>query len=167
MGQCNAQTNVSPSHVVPTLVPQSTPRGLELIKSCAKFYANGVGVVKPTLQLSHRVGAALNRPATRQTLVAKPRISIVAVMYSFVLPSLALAAIVWGAATGPARGPEVAAGDSGVGSVKGASQSITAPRNRQAAAAAQTFSNAQSDIIIHKVKTEPIDGRYLETSGPR
>ena len=40
------------------LTLQTTLRGLELIKSCAKFYANGVGMAKPTVQLSHRSGAA-------------------------------------------------------------------------------------------------------------
>ena len=164
MGQCDAQTNVGPSGVAPELVRQSTAqlpgpcmtakkeltlqttlRGLELIKSCAKFYANGVGMAKPTVQLSHRSGAAWNRPATRQTsasLAAKPSISTVAVMCSLILPSLALAAIVWAVATGVA-GP-----------------AITAPRNRQAAAAAETFSNAESDIIIHTVKTVPIEGAW-------
>ena len=179
MGQCDAQTNVSPSGVAPELVRQSTaqlpgpcmpakkeltlqttPRGLELIKSCAKFYANGVGMAKPTVQLSHRAGAAWNRPATRQTsasLAAKPSISTLAVMCSLILPSLALAAIVCAAATGVAGRPEVAAGDAGV---KETNPAITAPRNRQAAAAAKTFSNAESDIIIHTVKTVPIEGAW-------
>ena len=78
MRQCNAQTNARPSGVVPTRVDQSTAqvpittkkepllqptaRGLELIKSCAKFYANGVGVAKPTIQLLHPVGTALISP---------------------------------------------------------------------------------------------------------
>src|SRR6476659_9662312 len=112
MSQCNAQTNARPSGVVPVRGDQSTAqistatkkeplvqptaRGLELIKSCAKFYANGVGVAKPTIQLSHPVAAALNQHATRQTFpsqVSKPSISTVAVMCSFllILPSLALA----------------------------------------------------------------------------
>ena len=177
MRQCDAQTNVSPSGVAPELVRQSTaqlpgpcmppkkelasqttPRGLELIKSCAKFYANGVGMAKPTVQLSHR--AALNRPATRQTsasLAAKPSISTLAVICSLILPSLALAAIVWAAATGVAGRPEVAAGNAGV---KATNPAIMAPRNRQAGAAAQTFSNAESDIIIHTVKTVPIEGAW-------
>ena len=75
MSQCNAQTNSRLPGVVPTRVDQSTAqvpittkkepllrptaRGLELIKSCAKFYANGVGVAKPPIQLSHYMGAAL------------------------------------------------------------------------------------------------------------
>ena len=96
MGQCNAQTNACPSGVVPRRVDQSTAqepittkkepllqpatRGLELISSCAKFYANGVVVAKPAIQLSPV--AALNQPAMRQmcpSKVSKPSISTVAV----------------------------------------------------------------------------------------
>ena len=32
--------------------PQLTARGLELINSCAKFYANGAGVVKPRVEIA-------------------------------------------------------------------------------------------------------------------
>ena len=182
MSQCNAQTNARPSGVVPARGDQSTAqvpttpkkeplvqptaRGLELIKSCAKFYANGVGVAKPTIQLSHPVAAALNQPATRQTFpsqVSKPSISTVAVMCSFllILPSLALAAIMWwGATSGVVGGPEVAAGDASAISTQSAN-----PRNLTAVATEQTVSNAGSEIIIHKVKTQPIDGSALELTG--
>ena len=184
MDQCNAQTNFSPS-VVPTLIinqstarlsrtctttqtePPSQPtlRGLELIKSCAKFYENGVGVAKPTAQLSHPLGATVNLPATGQTSPSrlfKPSISTAAVMCSFflVLPSLALATIVWWGATknGTVGGPEVAADDASAVSAQLGNPAITPLRNLQGAAAAQTVANAQSDIIIHKVKTQPITG---------
>lgn len=182
MRQCNAQTNARPSGVVPVRGDQSTAqvstttkkeplaqptaRGLELIKSCAKFYANGVGMAKPTLQLSHSVGAALNQPATRQAFpsrVSKPSISTVAVMCSFllILPSLALAAIMWwGATSGAAGGPEAVAGDASAISTQSAN-----PRNLTAAATEQNVSNAGSEIIIHKVKTQPIDGSALELTG--
>ena len=182
MRQCNAQTNARPSGVVPVRGDQSTAqvsattkqeplaqptaRGLELIKSCAKFYANGVGTAKPTLQLSHSAGAALNQPATRQAFpsrVSKPSISTVAVMCSFllILPSLALAAIMWwGATSGAAGGPEAVAGDASAISTQSAN-----PRNLAAAATEQTVSNAGSEIIIHKVKTQPIDGSALELTG--
>jgi len=145
---------------------QPTARGLELVESCAKFYANGVGTAKPTLQLSHSAGAALNQPATRQAFpsrVSKPSISTVAVMCSFllILPSLALAAIMWwGATSGAAGGPEAVAGDASAISTQSAN-----PRNLTAAAAEQTVSNAGSEIIIHKVKTQPIDGSALESTG--
>jgi hypothetical protein len=137
----------------PTL--QTTQRGIELIKSCAKFYANGVGVAKPTVELSH--GVSLARPATRQASTpraAKSSISAVAVACSFVLPGLALAAIVWAATTG-AGGPDLAAGDAGA---KATSPAIAAPRNQQSVATAQTSPNSVSDIVIHKVKTVPIGG---------
>ena len=167
MGECSAQTKVSPSGTTAQNELQTTLRGLELIKSCAKFYANGAGVAKPTVKLSHPLDAALNGPATRQTspsLVAKPSISTAAVLGPFVLASLALAAIVWAAATGAAGAPKAASGDASAASVKAASP-ITAPLNREAAAASQTFATAQSDIIIHKVKTQPIHGAAWE--GPR
>ncbi len=160
MSQCNAQTNARPSG--PLL---QTARGLELIKSCAKFYTNGVGVAKPTLQFSHPLGVALNQPAARQMFpsqVSKQSISAVAVMGSFflVLASLAFAAITWWVATrGVAGGTEVAAGE--------ASAISTQSANLKAAATAQTVSNTQSDIIIHKVKTQPIDRGALESNGSR
>jgi hypothetical protein len=71
MSQCNAQTDARRFGVVPTRVDQNTAqvpittkkepllqpttRGLELIKSCAKFYANGVGVVKQTIGFTDRI----------------------------------------------------------------------------------------------------------------
>lgn len=181
MRQCNAQINARPSGVVPVPGDQSaaqlsittekeplaqpTARGLELIKSCAKFYANGVGTATPTLQLS------LNQRATEQTFpaqVSKTSIGTVAVMCSFllILPSLALAAIMWwGATSGVAGGQEVAAGDASAISTQSANPGIAPPRNLAAATAAQTVSNAQSDIIVHKVKTQAIDGGALESAG--
>lgn len=183
MRQCNAQIKARPSGVVPVRGDQSTAqlstttkeeplaqptaRGLELIKSCAKFYANGVGTATPTLQLSHSVSTALNQRATAQTFpsqVSKTSISTIAVMCSFllILPSVALAAIMWwGATSGVAAGPEVASAIS----MQSANPGIAPPRNLTAAAAAQTVSNAQSDIIIHKVKTQAIDGGALESAG--
>lgn len=165
MGECSAQTKVSASGTTAQNELHTTLRGLELIKSCAKFYANGAGVAKPAVKLSHRLDAALNGPSTRQTsppLVAKPSISTAAVLGPFVLASLALAAIVWAAATGAAGAPKAASGDASAAPVI---SPITAPLNREAAAASQTFAAAQSDIIIHKVKTQPIHGAAWE--GPR
>jgi hypothetical protein len=179
MGRCNAQTNTSAS-VVPKLIDdQSTarltetyaitkiespsqprPRGLELINSCAKFYANGTGVVKPRVQIAHLGGATLDEPPTRQTSqsgLSKASIGTVAAMCSvlLVLPGLALATIVWWAATSrSARGPEVAAGTASAVTVQSGSVAATL----RTSAAAQTASNDQSGIIIHKVKTQPITG---------
>ena len=167
MGECSAQTKVSPSRTTVQNELQTTLRGLELIKSCAKFYENGAGVAKPNVKLSHRCDAALNAPVTRQTSplrFAKPSISTAAVLGSFALASLALAAIVWAAATGAAGAPKAASGDVSAASVKAASP-ITASLNREEVAELQTFATAQSDIIIHKVKTQPIRGATWE--GPR
>jgi len=176
MGQCNAQTNnSSSSDVVSKLIigqgtarlsrtstrtkkespSQPTLRGLELIKSCAKLYENGVGVAKPTIQLSHSMGAAAYKPATRQTSpsrLSKASIGTIVVMCScfLVLPGLALATIVWcGATKGEAiRGSELAASD----------LSAVSARTLQAATGAKAVSNEQSDLIIHKVKTQLITG---------
>ena len=60
MGECSAQTKVSPSRTTAQNELPTTLRGLELIKSCAKFYENGAGVAKPNVKLSHRCDAALN-----------------------------------------------------------------------------------------------------------
>ena len=73
MGECSAQTKVSPSGITAQNELQTTLRGLELIKSSAKFYANGAGVAKPTVKLSLRWDAAFewacdqtNVPLTRR-----------------------------------------------------------------------------------------------------
>jgi hypothetical protein len=70
--------------------------------------------------------------------------------FFLVLPGLALATIVWwGATKGEAiRGPELAAGD----------VSAVTALTLQAATGAKAVSNEQSDIIIHKVKTQLITG---------
>src|SRR5512147_1304735 len=135
MGQCNAQS-VDRSSGVATLVGQSaarlssassikkkeppvqqTPRGLELMQSCARFYTNGVGVASRAIQRSHSQTAAFNQGATRQTSSSRSpaRTNTFAAACSFlwVLLSVALATIVWWAAsTGAAGGPELAASDS-------------------------------------------------------
>ena len=69
MDQCNVEIGARQS-AVPGGGDRSatpicgTPRGLELIKSCAKFYANGVALAKPTVQLSYPTNCTLNQPAT-------------------------------------------------------------------------------------------------------
>ena len=73
MGECSAQTKVSPSRITAQNELQTTLRGLELIKSCAKFYANGAGVAKPAVKLSASFGCRFewscdqtNIPSTRR-----------------------------------------------------------------------------------------------------
>jgi hypothetical protein len=169
MGQCNVEISARQSGVVPSVGDHRatqisrTPRGLELIKSCAKFYANGVAAAKPaakpTVQLSHPTGPALNQSATSPSGVAKVSISTVATIFLFflVLPSLALAAIVWWGATAPAaKGLEEAAGYASASPAQTASRGVRPPRSLQEATGVQAVSNAQSDIVIHKVKTQPI-----------
>jgi hypothetical protein len=181
MGRCNAQTNTSASVAPKLIVEQSTarlsgtcaitkkeppsqptPRGLELINSCAKFYENGAGVMKPTLQIARGLGAVLNEPRTRQTFPSrrsKASLSSVVAMCSFllILPSLALAILLWWAsADRSAREPEVAATTASAATVQSVSPVVTPPGTLRAPAAAQTAANDQSGIIIRKVKTQPI-----------
>jgi hypothetical protein len=164
MGQCNVEISAHRSGVAPRVGEHSdtqisrSPRGLELIKSCAKFYANGVAA-KPTVQLSHATGLALSQPATSPSCVAKVSISTIAALCLFllVLPSLALAAIVWLGGTAPAaKGPEEAAGYASASLAQTASQGLIPPRSLQEATGVQAVSNARSDIVIRKVKTQPI-----------
>ena len=116
MRRCKAQMrDRSPGLVaVPPLQP---PRGLELIKSSAKFYANGAGTRKPTIQLSCPVPAAPNKPKTIKTFsapIGKVSGRTVAMMclLLLVLPGLGLAVIVWcGIRMADAGAPQVAVGE--------------------------------------------------------
>jgi hypothetical protein len=164
MAQCNVEISAQ-SNVVPNLGVQNAPqisgapRGLELIKSCAKFYANGIAAANPTVQFSHPMRLALNESATSSSGVAKVGIRSVAAICLFlvVLPSLALAAIVWWGVKAPtAKGPEEAAGYASPASAQAASQGLTPSRSVQEASEGQAAPTAQSDIVIHKVKTQPI-----------
>jgi hypothetical protein len=183
MRQCNAQTNRTLSGVVPDQSsarlsrtctttkeePPSSPtlRGLDLIKSCAKFYENGVGVATPTVRVSHPLGATLNQPAITQ--VSAPRhskrsISTVAVtcLFLLLLPSLGVATIMWGRFVSEhAKEPELTVCDTSVAAAQLPAPAITALLDLKSAAAAQTPSNSQTDIVVHKVKTQPITGEAL------
>ena len=169
MRRCKAQMRVrSPGLVaVPPLQP---PRGLELIKSSAKFYANGAGTAKPTIQLSCPVPAAPNKPTTIKTFsapIGKVSGRAVAMMclLLLVLPGLGLAAIVWcGIRMADTGAPEVAVGDASLLAARLASSVVTRPSNLRAGSAAQTVS---TDIIIHKVKTERIDAAAWGERNPR
>jgi hypothetical protein len=165
MDQCNVEIDARQSGVVPgagghSATPISEPsRGLELIKSCAKFYANGVAAANPTVQPSYPTGSALKQPAPAPSGVVKVNISSVAAicLCLVVLPSLALTAIVWwGVTAQAAKGREEAPGYASAMSAQAASQGLRPPRSLQEATGAQTVLNAQSDIVIHKVKTQPI-----------
>jgi hypothetical protein len=182
MGQCNAQTNRTLSGVVSdestarlprtcTTTKEEQPshpplRGLDLLKSCAKFYENDVGVATLTVRLSHSLDATLNQPAIAQVSRShhsKRSMSTVAVTCLFLLlvPSLGVATIIWGGfVSEPAQEPGLTVGNS-----SGAAAQLPAPVIMASldlkSAAAQTPSNNQPDIIIHKVKTQPITGEDL------
>jgi hypothetical protein len=158
MGRRNAQT--SGRHLVP-VPPLQAPRGLELIKSSAGFYANGAGVEKPAIQLSCPARPALKSPRAERTVsspAGKMTVRAIAMLclLLLVLPGLALAAIVWCGTRGADTGaPEAVVGEA---SSRLASSTLTRPNDLT-----QVLSNARSDIIIHKVKTERIDvGTWAE-----
>jgi hypothetical protein len=178
MGQCNAQTDRTLPGVVPdqstarlsktcTTTKQEPPshptlRGLDLLKSCAKFYENDVGVATLTVRLSHSLDATLNQPAIAQvsrSRHSKRSISIVSVTCLFLLlvPSLGVATIMWGGfMSEPTQEPGLTVGNSSAATAQLPAPAITALLDLKSAAPTQTPSNNQSDIIIHKVKTQPI-----------
>ena len=182
MGQCNAQRNRTLSGVVPDdstarlsrtcsttkEEPPSYPklRGLDLIKSCAKFYENGVGVATPTVRPSHPLGATLNQPAITQVPPSRhsKRSVTVAVTCLFLLlvPSLGAATIMWGDfVSGPAKEPRLKVNGASAAVAQLPAPAITTALNLKWPTAAQTPSNEPTDIIVHKVKTQPITGEAL------
>jgi len=177
MGQCNAQTNRTLSDVVPDQSTARLPkackkespsfprlRGLDLLKSCAKFYENDLGVATPIIGLSHPSGAALNQPASRRSIRS---ISTIAVTCLFLLlvPSLGVATIMWrGFVSEPALEPGLTVGATSAAAAQLPAPAITALLDLESAAPTQTPSNNQPDIIVHKVKTQPITGE--EALGP-
>ena len=147
------------------LVPVTTlrpPRGLELIKSSAKFFENGAGVAKPTIRLSYPVRGASKNPPAEKAFPRAGHLSVRAItmicVLLLVLPSLALAAIVW---CGTQIEPELSVGASSF-SARLASSVVTNSNDPAPAA-----SNVQSDVIIHKVKTERIDAIPWVEGDPR
>jgi hypothetical protein len=186
MGQCNAQS-VDRSSGVAALVGQSaaqlssassikkkepsgqgTPRGLELMQSCARFYTNGVGVANNrvgvanrAIQPSHSQTAAFNQCATRPTSssrsTARTNNFAAACSFLWAVLSVALATIVWWAAlTEAAGGPELTARGSSALPAQTVIAAIRPPEKIPGAAAPQTVSSAQSGILIRKVKTQRI-----------
>lgn len=162
MRRCNAETTDCSTGLV--AVPSlQAPRGLELIRSSAKFYANGAGAAKPAIQLSYPVCAASNNPASERTFAPLGHLSIRAIAMStillLVLPGLALVAIVWCGTRMAGTGAPVGEASSLLERL--ASSAVT--RSNDPALA----SNAQSDIIVHTVKTQRIDGTAWAGRDPR
>jgi hypothetical protein len=150
------------------VAPLQPSRGLELIKSSAKFYANGVGVAQPRIQLSYPLRGASNNPASLRAFSSsngRSRLHAVTMMCLFllVLPGLALAAIVWcGARMADTGTPEVVPAEASSLSARLASPIVTTPNDP-----VRIVSNAQSDVIIHKVKTERVGADALGEWDPR
>jgi hypothetical protein len=166
--QCNGEISARQSGVVPgggdhrdTQI-SGTARGLELIKSCAKFYANGVAAAKPTVQVSDPTGHELNHSATSPSGVATVSNSTIAArcLFFLVLLSLPLATILWWGVIAPtAKGREEEAGYASTLSAQAASQGLRPPRSLHETTEGQAVPRAQLDIVIHKVKTKPIAAR--------
>jgi len=125
--------------------PPPTLRGLDLLRSCAKFYENDLGVATPTVSRSRH---------------SKRRISTVITvtcLFLLLLSSLGVTTIMWGGfVSEPAEKPGLTVGISSAAAAQLPAPAITALLDLNSAAPTQTPSNNQSDIIIHKVKTQPI-----------
>jgi hypothetical protein len=134
------------------VTPLRPPRGLELIKSSARLFENGAGVIKPTVRISCPVRDASKNPPAENVLPRARHLSVRAIAVFcalfLVLPSLALATIVW---CGTRIESQMSVGARSF-AARLASSVVTNPNDP-----GQTASNAKSDIIIHKVKTERID----------
>jgi hypothetical protein len=176
---CNAQTNRILSGVVPAPSTvrlsrtcattkedpsHATLRGLDLIKSCAKFYENGVGIATPTVRPSNSLGATLNQPAITQvpqSRQSKRSISTVALtcLFLLLLPSLGVATVMWGRfRSEPPKEPGLTVGDKSAAAAQLPALGTRALLNLKSATGTQDPSNNQPDIIIHKVKTQSITG---------
>ena len=122
--------------------PPPTLRGLDLLRSCAKFYENDLGLATPTVSRSRH-----------------PKLGTVTVtcLFLLLLSSLGVATIMWGGfVSEPAEKPGLTVGISSASAAQLPAPAITALLDLNSAAPTQTPSNNQSDIIIHKVKTQPI-----------
>ena len=155
MRRCNDQTTTR--ELVP-VAPLQPSRGLELMQSSAKFYRNGASVTRPPIQLSYPVRNETDDLKRRQVFSSSPkkwgiRDVTMACLFLLILPGLALGAIVWcGTRMADTSSPEVLASDASSLSPRPARSIVTRGND-----SSQTASNAQSDIIIHKVRTERID----------
>jgi len=179
MGQCNAQTNrtlvsdqstarLPRTYTTTKEEPPSHPtlRGLDLIKSCAKYYENGVGVATPTVRLSHPLGATLNHRAITQVSPSrhsKRSISVGVIgLLLLLLPSLGVATVIRGDfVSGPTKEPRLNVNGASAAVAQLPAPAITTALNLKWPTAAQTPSNEPTDIIVHKVKTQPITGEAL------
>jgi hypothetical protein len=150
-----------------------TPRGLALIKSCAKFYANGIEVPKSANRSSPWVPALhLHLGAHRLSRRANIGRIVAACVFSLVLPSLVLAGIVWwGITTRPAAGTNATLRAGAEPSQSARSLPVITARSLHAAEGAATLANVKpslaEDIIVHRVKTEPVPGVWEQPDHER
>jgi hypothetical protein len=177
MGQCKAQTSRTlPGVVRDQSIPEASRtctatkeqppsyaklRGLDLLKSCARYYENRVGVATATVRPSHLLRATSNQPAIPPSRHAKWSIGTLAVMCSclLILPGLGVATIMSERLLSePAEGITLTVNGASGAAAQLPAPAITASVILKSAVAEQTPSNEQTDIIVHKVKTQPITG---------
>jgi hypothetical protein len=165
MAQCNASTarlsiNCKTTTKEPPLGPKL--RGLDLLKSCAKFYENAAGVATPTVRPWRPSGRKSNQPASRQS---KWSVATLALTFSFLLlvPSFGIA-MMWGDfVREPDKKPSLTV-NSATAVASQSAPGIATTLDLKSSVAAQTPSNEQPDIIVHKVKTEPIAAETFSPS---
>jgi hypothetical protein len=155
MAQCNASTARSINCKTTTKDPPLDPklRGLDLLKSCAKFYENSVGVATPTVRPLRPWGRESKGPASSKS---KWSIGTLALTLSFLLlPSFGIT-MMWGDfVREPDKKPSLTvASATAVGSQP--APGITTTLDLTSKVTARGPSNEQPEIIVHKVKTEPI-----------
>jgi len=157
MGQCNAGTGQL-SKISRTAIDEppsdSKLRGLDLLKSCAKFYENAVGVATPTVRLLPPSGRISKQPASRQS---KWSIGTLALTFAFflLLPRLGIAPM-WGDFVRESDKKPTLTVNSATAVASQPAPGIATTLDLKSTVAAQTSSNEEPDIIVHKVKTEPI-----------
>jgi hypothetical protein len=157
MAQCNASTAPSINCKTTTKESPLGPklRGLDLLKSCAKFYENAAGVATPTVRPWRPSSRISKQPASRQS---KRSIGTLGLTFSFLLllPSLAIV-MMWGDfVREPDKKPGLSVHSATAVALQSPAPAIAITLELTSTVAAQTPSNDQPDIIVHKVKTEPI-----------
>lgn len=130
------------------------PRGLDLIQSCARFYANGTAGVRhanqnlptPCLRLAAQAPARHARTSTK--------LIVAACLFLGVLPSLALAGIVWWGSTTRPMAEFTAERHVETSSV--VVPQVDAEADTEVLVPAKQNPDNLGGMIVHKVKIQPI-----------
>jgi len=157
MAQCNASTARLP--IISTTTPKEPPlsptlRGLDLLKSCAKFYENSAGVATPTVRPFHPLGRVSKQSTPKHS---KWSVGTLALTFPFLLllPSFGIAMMWRDFVREPDHKPSLTVATATAVASQPA-PGIATTLDLKSKVTAQTPSNEQPDIIVHKVKTQPI-----------